>query len=398
MTWTRSFAGRCFAGSRRNLALVVATVSSLALMTSCAEPQDDVVESLTASPDAPRSPTTATTSAVSVPPTSGLVSTSSTSPVERSSPATTTPDTNATPAPVSATVPTASSIDPASTDPIAAVTVDASGSPFDGLGTWLDVYEWSPSQTNGRPKATPEDVEEMATVGVDTLYIQTTLTSAASDITDEDVLRSFIAEARRFDIAVVPWFLPTHVNPERDLRRLLAIAALEPDGIGVDIEGTSIDDVAERNRRLVQMSKDLRAAVGPDMAIAAIVLSPIGLVTFKPTYWPDFPWRDLAPLYDVWMPMGYWTFRRDETPEWDDADRYTNANFDLLVELTGQPNPKVHTIGGLSEDMTPGQAADMVDAIVSHGGIGGSLYSWPGTDTDEWAALRPLSQRLQGSG
>jgi hypothetical protein len=56
------------------------------------------------------------------------------------------------------------------------------------------------------------------------------------------------------------------------------------------------------------------------------------------------------------------------------------------------PDLPIHTIGGLSEDMTANQAADMVKAVLETGGIGASLYSWPGTGAEEWAELAPLSR------
>ena len=236
----------------------------------------------------------------------------------------------------------------------------------------------------------------MAEYGVDTLYIQTTRTSASQDITDRPILERFISEARAHNIRVVTWYLPTHTDQARDLRRFRAMLELEPDGIGVDIEGVSIDDIDERNRRLIELSAQVADAVG-DVPLAAIVLSPLGITQFKPDYWPRFPWAEISGFYDVWMPMGYWTFRREETPEWDDSYRYSAANAKLIAELAGDPTKPVHTIGGLSEDMTPNQAAEMARAVADTGGIGASLYSWPGTDADEWAQLAPLSLRLRSA-
>ena len=46
--------------------------------------------------------------------------------------------------------------------------------------------------------------------------------------------------------------------PPLDLRKLVAIARLGVDGVGVDIEGREVADVAERNRRLVDLSIALR--------------------------------------------------------------------------------------------------------------------------------------------
>ena len=260
---------------------------------------------------------------------------------------------------------------------------------FRGVGTWLDVYEWAPSEARGATSAL-SDIDTMAGRGVTTLYIQTARSKSSSDITDESVLRDYIDRAHAAGIKVVGWFLPTHSNPERDLRRLLAMTRLPIDGIGVDIEGTDVSDLATRNARLLDLSRQLRATVGDSMPIAAIVFSPLALVDLKPTVWPGFPWKDIDRIYDVWMPMGYWTFRRTETPEWDDGEKYTAKNFELLRSLTGRADVAIHTIGGLSEDVLPGQAAGMVSATLENGGIGASLYSFTGMKSQTWDELAPL--------
>lgn len=260
---------------------------------------------------------------------------------------------------------------------------------FRGIGTWLDVYEWSPTEASG-PTSSLADIDTMAANGVTTLYIQTARTKSSSDITDESVLRAYIDRAHAAGIKVVGWFLPTHSNPERDLRRLLAMTSLPIDGIGVDIEGTDIADIDTRNARLLELSRQLRATVGPSMPLAAIVFSPLALVELKPTVWPNFPWKEIDSIYDVWMPMGYWTFRRTETPEWDNGERYTAKNFALLRTLTGRDDVAIHTIGGLSEDLLDGQAAGMVAATQANGGIGASLYSLTGMSGAVWNELAPL--------
>ena len=40
---------------------------------------------------------------------------------------------------------------------------------YDGLGTWVDVYDFAPTYTEGAPALTPESVDEMAAAGVRTL-------------------------------------------------------------------------------------------------------------------------------------------------------------------------------------------------------------------------------------
>ncbi len=81
------------------------------------------------------------------------------------------------------------------------------------------------------------------------------------------------------------------------------------DGLAVDIEDVdTVTDVDARNQRLVDLSQRLRTEVGSE-TLGAIVLPPVLTEVVNPQRWPDFPWPQLAPLYDVWLPMSYWTFR-----------------------------------------------------------------------------------------
>ena len=52
--------------------------------------------------------------------------------------------------------------------PPAPGTLDA----YRGLGTWVDVYDWSVTYAQGEPPVGLADVDRMADVGVQTLYIQ----------------------------------------------------------------------------------------------------------------------------------------------------------------------------------------------------------------------------------
>ena len=265
----------------------------------------------------------------------------------------------------------------------------AGGSPFDGIGAWVDVYDWSPTVTGGRPSVRPSAVAEMARAKVDTLYLQSSRSRANADVVDPEVFRSFVAAAHERGIKVVGWYLPEHADPAKDLRRLSAIAAEGVDGIGVDIEGTAVGDVGVRSSRLVALSRDLRAAVGA-LPLGAIVYSPLGL-DLKTATWPGCPWRDIAPFYDAWLPMGYWTYRRTETPEWDDGERYTDYNFARLRELVGDPAARIHMIGGIAGRFLPGQVDAFVRSVQRNGGAGGSLYGWAETTSADRTALGPLA-------
>ena len=270
-----------------------------------------------------------------------------------------------------------------------AVAPNAGVAPYAGLGTWVDVYDWSATYTReAGPQVGPETVDLMAAEGVQTLYIQASKHDAPDDVLERGRLEAIIARAQANGIRVVAWYLPTLVDPAADLRRLLAIASLSVDGLAVDIEARNVTDVGERNRRLVQLSADLRSAL-PGRAIGGIVLPPVVMEEVNPNYWPGFPWREIAPYYDVWQTMGYWTNRK-QSSGWRDAYSYTMENVLRLRRNLGLPEAAVHPIGGIGDRTTPEDLAGFHRAAVESASIGGSLYDWRTTSAGLWPGLRPF--------
>jgi len=256
------------------------------------------------------------------------------------------------------------------------------------MGTWVDVYDWSFTFTHGNPRVSPEAVDGMADQGVQTLYIQASKHDAPGDLLEPDLLRDWITRARRQGIRVVAWYLPTLVDPGRDLARMRAIAALPVDSVAVDIESKDVGDLEERNRRLVDFSASVRKAL-PGKAIGGIVLPPVVLEAVNRLYWPSFPYREIAPYYDVWMTMGYWT-NRVSGSTYRDARRYTQENVARLRSNLGLPNALVHPIGGLGDRTTEVDVSGYRAAVRETASIGASLYDWRTTRTALWQSLREL--------
>lgn len=283
--------------------------------------------------------------------------------------------------------PTPSTTGPApvpTTVPAARFTLDA----YRGLGAWFDVYDWSTSFAQHNPAVEVDAIDQLAAQGVQTLFIQASKWNAPQDVVDEPRLRAFIERAHHHGISVVGWYLPTLEDVGRDLQRLLAVAALPVDGLAVDIEARNVGDLAERNRRLVQLSSYLRAAL-PGEVIGAIPLEPVLLEDINPHYWPSFPWAELAPSYDVWLPMGYWTNRRSDSP-WRDAHDYTAANIDRLRAHLGQPNAPIHALGGIGDATTTADVIGFRIASLERGAIGGSIYDFRTTSAPLWPELVPF--------
>ena len=264
--------------------------------------------------------------------------------------------------------------------------------PYLGLGTWVDVYDWSVLFSKGKPTVSPGDVDRMAGEGVQTLYLQGSKHDSPTDILEPDRLQAIIDKAHSRGIRVVMWYLPTLVDPGADLRRIKAVAGLRnTDGIAIDIEARNVADVAERNRRLVALSGAVRAAL-PGRTIGGIVLPPVVLEVVNTKFWPAFPYREIAPFYDVWMTMGYWT-NRTRASGYRDAYRYTRENVDRLRANLGQPDAPVHPIGGIGNRTSAGDVEQYKRAVTDVHGIGGSLYDWQTTATPLWARLRPMRLR-----
>jgi hypothetical protein len=256
--------------------------------------------------------------------------------------------------------------------------------PYAGLGTWIDVYDWS--ETYGGSAVGVADIDRMASLGVQTVFVQATRWDAPTPVLEPDRLISLINRARHDGMRVVAWYLPDLGDPNDDRQRLLAIAGLPIDGLAIDIESRKVADVNDRNERLLSLSAWLRQQL-PNQVLSAIVLPPVVMEDVNPNYWPDYPWAGLAQYFDVWQPMSYWTNRR---PEWRDAYVYTATNIDRIREHIGNPNAVVHTIGGIGDTSTPDDIAGLVRAASERGCLGASVYDYRTTGDDLWPGLQSL--------
>ena len=259
----------------------------------------------------------------------------------------------------------------------------------EGLGAWIDAYDWTVELGGDQPAVGVEDIEAMAASGVQTVYIQTSHTRSALDVMEPERLDELIDAAHANDMHVVAWYLPTLADVGTDLRRLEAAAALRVDGLGVDIESTVVADAAERNSRLIDLSTRLRQAVPASRPIAAITLSAVHVEAVNPAYWPGYPWGYLATTYDVIMPMAYWSIRLGELRE---GGRYVGENIDRIRASTRDPDIPIHVIGGIADGVTTADLDAMVAAIEGRGAIGGSLYDWQTSEPAQWSTLAPLAE------
>jgi hypothetical protein len=264
---------------------------------------------------------------------------------------------------------------------------------YRGLGTWVDAYDFSSELGGARLR--PSEVDAMYARGVRTLYIQAAKEHAKSPglMLSPGLLGEWLERAHQRGMSVVAWYLPTFVDPARDWAHLDAIIRFRShghrfDSIGMDIESREVGDDDVRSARLVALSRRLRAAV-PSMTLQAIVVPPVVTDVINPKFWPRFPWKELAPAYDVWSPMGYWTNRTPESG-WRSAYRYTVENVRLLRKNIGQPNAPVHIVGGIGNETTDADLDGFVRAAREQRCIGGSLYDYATTAASAYVRLRQV--------
>jgi hypothetical protein len=263
--------------------------------------------------------------------------------------------------------------------------------PFTGLGTWVDMYSWSATFSNGPPSFGLGDIDAIAASGVQTLYIQAASQTGPASVLEPDRLVPLMQRAHRLGVAVVVWYLPRLVDVADDMARLLEISRLPADGVAVDMESTDVADVARRNAALIALSQQLRWAL-PAVPLGAIVLPATLLEVVNTRFWPDFPYVALAPHYDAWLPMVYWTGRRPDSG-FRDGYRYTADSVNRLRADLGAVRGAVavNPIGGVSVDgVAVADLNGFVVAAKATGSVGGSLYEWPGTDPSAWSVLRAL--------
>ncbi len=145
-----------------------------------------------------------------------------------------------------------------------------------------------------------------------------------------------------------------------------------------------------RNRRLLTLSSQIRDAVGAAYTLGAIIPSPRGMQLVK-GYWDSFPYADLGLTYDVFLPMGYFSYRPTDL---GGAYGYTVRNVALIRRGTGDPQV-AHSRDrrgrgrrecGAGRTHSCGRHADC-------GVSGASLYDFTTTAAGGWKHLRTVRTR-----
>jgi hypothetical protein len=259
-------------------------------------------------------------------------------------------------------------------------------SSFQGMGTWVDIYDSSWSD----PRAA---VQAMAARGVRTLYLETSNFRRGTPFVYKGQTAKFVDAAHAFDVRIVAWYLPGFLDVNEDLRRSLAAIRFETakgnrfDAYGLDIEAPDVKDPDVRSLRLLDLSERLREAAGDAYPLGAIIPSPRGMER-NPTYWPQFPYAQVAGYYDAFLPMTYYTWRVKGI---DGARWYVAKNIEIIRRDVGSDQVPIHVIGGIADESTDQETRGFVQAVREHGIVGASFYTFPYTARSEWPILRHIT-------
>ena len=275
---------------------------------------------------------------------------------------------------------------------------DRDVSAYRGLGAWVDAFDYGPAYHRPRegPLLVPDDLDDMAARGVGTVFLQAARLDERSPegIVDRGLVAAFLERAHENGMQVVGWYLPKFADLEADLANLRLIRDFDVeghrfDGIAVDIEYRKhVPDHAERNRRLVDLSRRLREESG-GQALGAIVYPPVLFEEIRPGFWPDFPWTELAESYDVWLPMVYWTEIAREAPVYGDGYRYTEAGIRTLMAHLAGGSALVHAVGGVADTSTVSDFEGFLRAVREADALGFSMYDYRTTSDAGWGLLAP---------
>ena len=257
---------------------------------------------------------------------------------------------------------------------------------FGGLGTWIDIYDAAFYRT---PNAT---AARLAARGVRTAWIETANDRSTVDVVERAALGRLLDALHTQGIEVVAWYLPGHDNQARDLRRARAMLSFVTqtggrfDGVALDIESLREKNVPRRTTRMLELLTRLRAEAGS---------TPVAAITYPPraferhlSWWPNFPWSQIAAQVDAFVPMLY---TGGGFPGYDATYGYVARSLRLLRTSVGRPIV-VHAAGGVANRMNADELKAFSDAVLDDGKVvGWSLYDLQTTTPAGWSAMSRLA-------
>ena len=264
----------------------------------------------------------------------------------------------------------------------------ASAEVFGGLGTWIDIYDTAVYRA---PNAT---AARLAARGVQTAWIETANDRSTVDVVERAGLGRLVDALHTQGIEVVAWYLPGHDRQARDLRRARAMLSFVTqtggrfDGVALDIESLREKNVPLRTTRMLDLLTRLRAEAGS---------TPVAAITYPPraferhlSWWPNFPWSQIAAQVDAFVPMLY---TGGGFPGYDATYGYVARSLRLLRTAVGRPIV-VHAAGGVANRMNADELKAFSDAVLDDGKVTGwSLYDLQTMTPAGWSAMSAPHRR-----
>ena len=134
---------------------------------------------------------------------------------------------------------------------------------------------------------------------------------------------------------------------------------------------------------MLALARRLRTAAGPAYPLGAIIPSPRGM-DLNPTYWPGFPYEQLAQSYDVFLPMGYFTYRFKTAAASRDYTQRTSSS--CASGPATRRSPCTPSAGSRPRRASP-QVRAFAQTALEAGATGASLYDYATTKPAQWRAL-----------
>ena len=201
-------------------------------------------------------------------------------------------------------------------------------------------------------------------------------------------------------IRVVAWYLPelrsVAVDRERSAQAMAYRSARGDrfDGFALDIESQAVSNISTRVARLIKLSHQVRGALGPDVPFGAITPPPSKGTDNPRAGWPHFPWKQLAPVYDAWLPMSFFVLA-DGGPPKSRAANVRNTFVEdvrhIRTQTAGAPQRPVHLVAETAAEAGPRELAGLAQAARASKVTGASVYDAQTSTTAEWRTLRKLA-------
>lgn len=263
---------------------------------------------------------------------------------------------------------------------------------FAGTGAWIDIFDdWT------QPRAFTAG---LARRHVATLYVQTSNSSQPYAIYQPDRMGAMLEAAHDNGIRVVGWYLPELRSVALDLERSRQAMAFRSqrgdrfDGFALDIESQAVGNISTRVARLVKLSNRVRGALGPKVPLGAITPPPSKGTDNPRAGWPHFPWKQLAPVYDAWLPMSFFVLADSGPPR----SRVANVRNTFVADVRhirtqthGAPQRPVHLVAETAAEAGTRELAGLAQAAKATKVTGASVYDAQTSTTAEWRTLRKLA-------